>query len=548
MQTTPKISSGGFSHRPGLVVYRRLALVFVFLCAGLASSIATFAGESDSGRAPNIVLIMADDMGYSDLGCYGGEIHTPHLDRLAAEGLRFARFYNCAVCGTTRASLLTGLYHHQVGVRTWNGIRNNRCVNIGEALHEAGYRTMMVGKWTDSRSPNYKGFDRSFGSLAQKGPTNYFKMVHTAQYFLDKQDYTLPEEGFFKTDAYTDYAVRFLHEAAGQQQPFFLYVAYIAPHWPLHAREEDIAKYRQKYRELGWDRCRAERYRRLRESGLIPDTPLPPRDPRVPPWEQAAHKQWQAERMAVYAAQVDCMDRNIGRILDALKETDREDNTLILFLSDNGATDRYPHARSDGSFCRDSKNATWRVDGTRTRPMVPGVMPGPADTFGGYGPEWAHVSNTPVRGYKQTNYEGGILTPLIVKWPSVIRQGGEITRQIGHVMDIMPTCLEAAGAEYPQGYQGRDILPLEGKSLAPILRGEQRPAHEALCWEYHGYRAVRMGDWKLVGKPNTSWELYHLETDWSEQNNLAAGHPDRVQEMSRAYKQWASRVGIVSTR
>jgi len=521
----------------------------VLCCFLLGGAIAatTSAAEAVGALRPNIVLIMVDDMGYSDLGCYGGEIDTPNLDRLAAEGLRFRQFYNCAVCGTTRASLLTGLYHHQVGVRTWNGVRNDRCVNIGEALHEAGYRTMTVGKWTDVRSPNFKGFDRSFGSLARLGPTNYFKMNRTDEHFLDREPYTLPEEGYFKTDAYTDYAVEFIYEAAKLEHPFFLYVAYVAPHWPLHAREEDIAKYRRKYLELGWDRCRAERLRRQRELGLIGDIQPAPRDRRVPPWDKAPHKPWQAERMAVYAAQVDCMDRNIGRVLAALKDTGRDENTLVMFLSDNGATDRFPNPKSDGSFYLDRAHATWRTDGTRTRPVVPGVMPGPADTFGGYGPEWAHVSNTPVRGYKQSSYEGGILTPLIVRWRGVVGRG-TLTRQVGHVIDIMPTCLEVARAEYPCAYEGRDVLPLEGKSLVPVFRGARRQGHDALFWELRGHRAVRTGPWKLVGRPGSPWELYDLEADLAENTNLAGRHPERVREMAKAYAQWARRVRIGSEK
>jgi arylsulfatase len=321
----------------------------------------------------------------------------------------------------------------------------------------------------------------------------------------------------------------------------FLYVAYVAPHWPLHAKEQDIAKYRQKYLELGWDRCRTGRLKRLKEMGLIGDMAPAPRDPRVTPWDEAKHKEWQAERMAVYAAQVDCMDQNIGRILKALRETNRYDNTLILFLSDNGATDRFPKARPDGSFYLDRAGQTWRTDGTRTRPVVPGVMPGPADTFGGYGPEWAHVSNTPVRGYKQSNYEGGILTPLIVQWPRVIQRGGEITRQIGHVMDIMPACLEAAGADYPRNYRGRDVLPLAGKSLVPIFEGKQRAGHDALFWEYTGHRAVRLGNWKLVSRKGASWELYDLSADWAEQRDLAGDEPLVVEEMSAMYRQWSQR-------
>lgn len=490
---------------------------------------------------PNILLIVADDMGYSDIGCYGGEIETPNLDRMAAEGLRFSQFYNASVCGPTRASLKTGLYHHQVGVHTWNGLRNDKCVNLGEALQLAGYRTMMVGKWTDDRSASYEGFDRALCALAQKGPGNYFKNVNTADFFLDKEPFTPPEEGFYKTDAYTDYAIQFMEEAATIDKPFFLYAAYPAPHWPLHAKEEDIAKYRKRYREIGWDVCRAERVKRLKELGIIDDSPIPPRDAAVPPWTEAEHQDWEAERMAVYAAQIDCMDQNIGRLLDCLKMIGREENTVVIFLSDNGATDIYPKATPDGSFHLDKNGETWRTDGTRTRPLVPGVMPGPADTFGGYGPEWAHVSNTPLRGYKISNFEGGISTPLIVKWPGGIAKPGTITPQVGHVMDMMPTLLDLAGGTYPSEYQGRKILPVEGKSLTPIFAGAERAGHEAIFWELNGHRAARKGDWKIVAVPKGPWELYDLATDRGETKDLATEYPEKLDELVALYTAWSAR-------
>jgi arylsulfatase A-like enzyme len=499
--------------------------------------------KTDKARnqRPNIVLIMADDMGYSDVGCYGGEINTPNIDSLANEGLRFSQFYNCAVCGTTRASLMTGLYHHQVGVRSWNGIRNNKCLNIGEAMQEAGYRTMMVGKWTDIQSPNFKGFDRSFGSLAHKGPTNYFKMNHTDDHFLDKDVYTLPEEGYFKTDSYTDYAVRFLRQTENKNQPFFLYVAYLAPHWPLHAKEKDIAKYRKKYRELGWDQCHKQRYERQQQMKLISDSPPVPRDSSVSSWKEAEHQDWQAERMAVYAAQVDCIDQNVGRILKTMQEIGCEDNTVVMFLSDNGATGRTFKPKANGRFFLDSKTKAWRTDGTRTKTVVPGIMPGPADTFGGYGLEWAHVSNTPVRGYKQSSYEGGIITPLIVKWPGKIAPVGKITHQVGHVIDVMPTCLEIASMNYPKKYRERKILPVEGKSLVPVFKGKKRQGHSALFWELSGNRAVRMGKWKLVGQTKKDWELYNLKTDRGEANDLASLKPDLVKKMTVMYQEWSER-------
>ncbi|MCA9426438.1 MAG: sulfatase-like hydrolase/transferase, partial [Candidatus Omnitrophica bacterium] len=259
------------------------------------------------------------------------------------------------------------------------------------------------------------------------------------------------------------------------------------------------------------------------------------------PWEEAEHKDWEAERMAVYAAQVDCLDQNIGRILGTLEEIGAEENTVVMFLSDNGATERYPKAKPDGSFYLDNEETTWRTDGTRTKPVVPGVMPGPADTFGGYGPEWAHVSNTPVRGYKQSSFEGGILTPLIVKWPGKIEETGGITHQVGHVIDMMPTCLEIAGGEYPRKYLDREILPLEGKSLVPIFEGKERDGHSALFWEIVGHRAARKGDWKLVGRTGEPWELYDLKTDRAELIDLAAQKPEMAKELETLYRDWSER-------
>lgn len=510
-----------------------------------AATLALFSFATSFAHAaaprPNIILIVADDMGYSDVGCYGGEIETPNIDRLASEGLRFSQFYNCSVCGPSRASMMTGLYPHQIGVRAWNDIASDRCINLGEALQLAGYRTMLVGKWTDTVSANYKGFDRSLSALAQKGPGNYFKDVSTAEFFLDKEPFTPPADNFYKTDAYTDYAIRFMEEAASIDKPVFLLAAYPAPHWPLHAKEEDIAKYRQRYLELGWDRCREERVKRLGALGLLGSSQAPPRDAAVPPWSDAPNKEWEAERMAVYAAQIDCMDQNIGRLLDALKKTGREDNTMVIFLSDNGATDIFPKAKPDGSFYLDEEKTTWRTDGTRSRPVVPGVMPGPADTFGGYGPEWAHVSNTPFRGYKTSNYEGGITTPLIIRFPGHIAHPGSISNQIGHVKDIMPTLLELAGSTYPTTYQDRQLLPLEGSSLVGTFEDWEDMFPSPVFWELGGHRAVREGHWKIVSVPNGPWQLYNLPADRGELNDLAAKHPEKVKELAERYTAWSAR-------
>jgi len=517
--------------------------------AALAMSGGRAPGKEPTASRPNIVLIMADDMGFSDLGCYGGEIRTPNLDRLAKGGLRFAQFYNCALCGPSRAALMTGLYPHQAGVgERWTGLLSRRCVTLPELLKHAGYSTNVVGRldmvtadnWHDPRLI-HRHVDHFFGSTGHVGPGNYFKGVRDNPFYLDGKPYGIPAEGFYKTDAVTDHAVRFIGDAAGKGKPFFLYAAHYAPHWPLHAKGEDIARYRDMYRTLGWDELRARRHKRLTELGLIDaKTRLSRRDPRVPPWNTAAHKAWQAERMAVYAAQIDCMDRSIGRILQAIRKAGVEQNTLVLFLSDNGPSDQV------WSRPLDRKGRPWRLDGTPTRVgNKPTIMPGGPDTFVTYGPPWANMSNTPFRLYKGTSHEGGIATPLIACWPQVIKQGGAVTQQVGHIIDIMATCLDAAGVAYPAAFADRTVQPLEGKSLLPIFRGKRREGHETLCWQLRGTRAVRRGTWKLVALKGKPWELYDMEADPAETNNSADRHPQRVQAMVAIHRAWARRCGVV---
>ncbi|MBW3543351.1 MAG: sulfatase-like hydrolase/transferase, partial [Planctomycetes bacterium] len=450
-----------------------------------------------TGR-PNIVLVMADDMGWSDPGCYGGEIPTPHIDALAAQGLRFTQFYNNAICGPTRASLLTGLYCQQVGHRgdRWNEPKDfSRCVTIGEVLQAAGYRTLMVGKWQGRDPALERGFDRFFGPMCQ-GKISYFHEVENNPFYLDARRWSFPESGFYMTEAFTDYAVEFLNEAARDDRPFFLYVAYIAPHWPLHAREADIAPHRERYRRHGWEHWRAARFERQREMGLIPEAwRLSPRPAQVPDWTNSPHKDWQAERMAVYAAQVAGVDRGVGRILDALENAGVEKNTLVMFLSDNGAAPDGGIAptTSGFGFSPNARNDQWRRDGVPIRPgSGPENVPGPHDTFAAYGLAWANVSNTPLRDTKLTAWEGGIRTPLIARWPAVIDESGEFVGEVGHVIDIMPTCVELAGAEYPSEFNGRRPLPLEGRSLVPAFCGRNRAAREALCWSVPRGQAVAL--------------------------------------------------------
>ncbi len=505
---------------------------------------------ASGAERPNIVLFVADDLGWSDLGCYGGEIPTPHVDRLAADGLRFTQFYNNAVCGPTRASLLTGLYCQQIGHRgdRWNEPKDfSRCVLIPELLQAGGYRTMMVGKWQGRDPAVRRGFDRSFGPMC-RAKISYFHEVRQNPFYLDDRRWRPPED-FYLTEAFVDRAVRFVEEAARGSQPFFLYVAYIAPHWPLHARDSDVAPHRDTYRRLGWTACRAERLRRQRAMGLVPGSWSPsPAPAEVPPWDKAPHKDWQAERMAVYAAQVSGVDRGVGRVMAAVREADLERNTLVLFLSDNGAAPDGGVAPTAGGFGfgPNRPNDQWRLDGVPIRPgSGPNNMPGPHDTFAAYGLAWAGASNTPLRSTKLTACEGGIRTPLVVRWPAVIGDRGALVPEVGHVIDLMPTLLDVAGIGYPTEFQGRRPLELEGRSLAPLFRGQARAGHRALCWDVPRNRAIRTGRWKLVGPRNrAAWELYDLEADGTETRNLAADQPARVRDMAAQWHAWAERCGV----
>jgi len=491
--------------------------------------------ERRPGARPNIVLILADDMGYSDLGCYGSEISTPNLDRMAAEGVRFSQFYNGARCCPTRASLLTGLYAHQTGVghmlgRTeypaYQPFLNDRCVTIGEVLRTAGYRTIMVGKWhVGSERPHWpvdRGFDRSMSIVT--GGSNYFRLDHPAlKAVMARDDRSITPGGdrFYVTDAFTDAALDYLDEQKSSDQPFFMYVAYTAPHWPLHAWPEDIAKYRGKYK-IGWDELRKRRHARQIEMGLLDGRwPLTARDAKAPAWEDAEDKDDLDLRMAVYAAQIDRMDQNIGRILAKLKEMGVEKNTLVMFLSDNGG-------------CAEVIDK-----GT------PGVPAGDKDSFLSYGLPWANASNTPFRLYKHWVHEGGISTPLIVRWPAMVRKGGEITHQVGHITDVMATCVDVAGATYPTEFKGKEITRTAGKSLVPIFQGQQRAARDAIFWSHEGNNAVRQGKWKLVLRHPERWELYDLDADRTELHDVAGEHREKVKEMAAMWERWADEVGVV---
>lgn len=505
---------------------------FVLCLLSLSGSLSSIlAAES----RPNIVIILADDMGFSDLGCYGGEIQTPNLDKLAAEGMRFTQFYNCALCGPSRAALMTGLHPHQVGMTQWTGLLTSNSVTMFEVLNRAGYETCAVGRLDMLTAENWhepanlsRHVQRYFGSTGHQGPGNYFADVRNTAFYRDGKPYSIPDGGY-KTDLITDFTLEFLQQR-DKAKPFLLYMSHYAPHWPLHAKEADIAKYRKLYRELGWDAAREQRLKRLIEKGILPaNAQLAPRDAAAKPWSEAEHLDWEAERMAVFAAQIDCLDQSVGRVMDAIRDT----NTLVFFLSDNGASDK-----AVGQL--DKPNQTWRSDGKRTRVgNKPDIMPGPGDTFVTAGPAWASLSNTPFRNHKQTNYEGGISSPLIAWWPGVVKPG-VINNELSHIIDITATVFDVSGQNYPTSFDNRVVTPIAGKSLRPVLEGKPRNGHESLCWATSGHKAVRMGDWKLVAAQKGKWQLYDLSQDRAETHDLSHEQPERVATMAKVFEQWHS--------
>lgn len=521
----------------------RFDIVAAFLALGLAGTNQTTAAPANTAPAkarPNFLIILADDLGFSDIGCYGGEIATPNLDTLAANGLRFTQFYNTGRCWPTRASLMTGHYAQQVRMdpvcdRLPQGTRV-----LPHYLRPLGYRSYHVGKWHVRGAPKPVadgGFDRSYWF------EDWDRYFTPARHFKDDQQLppTKPEDGYYATTAFADHAITCLKEHGVKHggKPFFLYLAFIAPHFPLHALPEDIARHRARYR-AGWDEIRAQRSKKLREMGIANHAP-PPLDveltPRylkknIPellgpgevlhamPWDRLTdeQKQFQATKMALHAAMVDRMDREIGRVLDQLRAMGVFENTVVFFLSDNGA------------------DATLLVRGEG---HDPGVPPGSAKSFLCVGPGWASASNTPFRRHKIWTHEGGISTPLVVHWPAGIKARGELRRDMGHVVDFVPTLLELAGGKASDEWNGVPTLSLAGKSLVPDFARDGAVSREFLYFHHEGNRALRMGDWKLVSarEDNDAWELFDLSTDRGETKNLAASQPDRLKAMEAKWRQ-----------
>ena len=491
-----------------------------FVCTILAITFAIPLVTRAADR-PNIVMIMADDLGFADIGCYGSEIKTPNLDALAEEGLRFSSFYNTAKCHSSRVSLLTGLYCDQAG-----GARLNRGATFAEVLGKAGYSTSMVGKWHLQQQPTDFGFERYWGHLS--GATNFFTGDDSFRLNGEKWDVpeTLNGKPFYTTHAITDFALDFLEQATARDDPFLLYVAFNAPHYPLQAPESEIQKYDGRY-DAGWDKLRQERYQRQLESGLVPSRwKLSPRSDHIPAWKSLSdkEKQWEADRMEVFAAMVDVLDQNVGRLVKYLETKGVLDDTLILFCSDNGAC---PFERTRG---RD-------------------LEPWDPKSYWTYDASWAHMGNTPFRLYKQNQHEGGISSPLIVHWPEGLKtEPGSVTRQPGHLIDLMATFVDVAGATYPRQLGERKIDPLQGKSLLPILEGTNREPHETLYFHFGTDRALRQGPWKLVSAKRGRWELYNMLSDRTETNDLAGKHPGRVAQMAKEWFRLAKDVDRLGER
>lgn len=551
--------------------------ILLTLCMSILISSSCSDQKTKPGK-PNVIVILSDDMGFSDIGCFGSEIKTPNIDRLASNGLRFTQFYNTARCSPTRASLLCGLYPHQAGmghlasspVEEEEGYRNDlsrNAVTLAELFKSNGYSTYMTGKWHLSQNiapdgdksnwPRQRGFDRHFGTINGSGS------FYDPGTLTSNNHFVAPGKDFYYTDAISDTTVKFISEHPGDK-PFFFYVAYTSAHWPLHAPEKEIAKYKGVY-DCGWDEIRVQRFIKLKELGIIDQRcVLTERGIDIPEWKDEPLKDWQVRRMEVYAAMVDIMDQGIGRIITALEQKGILDNTVIFYMHDNGGCaepqgtnkpeilpteeqkvlhplhydsvfyGRRPEYSRDGRFVRSGR----------------GVMPGDADTWVAYGEEWANVSNTPFRLYKHWVHEGGISSPLIIHWPAGIAAKNELRTQASHLIDIMATCIDIAGLEYPETYNGNTIQPYEGKSLAPAFTNKP-VEREYIFWEHEGNRAIRSGKWKLVSRTQKvkivtetdkqAWELYDIENDRSETIDLAQQYPEKVKKLSELWEKEALR-------
>jgi arylsulfatase A-like enzyme len=533
-------------------------LFFCLLVAALASC--DFEKGSKKTEKPNIVIIMADDLGYSDIGCYGGEIQTPNLDELAKKGMRFTQFYNAARCCPTRASLLTGKYPHQVGLAQNGRTLFRNAATIAEVLKENGYHTGMAGKWHLSQTkrlddpeeqlrwlshqkdedsfapiesyPYNRGFEEHWGVIW--GVVNYFdpfSLVHN-----DKEIKDVPDD-FYMTNFITDKAIEMIEQFEKDDQPFFLYIAHTAPHWPLHALPEDIEKYKGVYDE-GWDILRKKRYQRSIELGIIdPKTAQLGPNESGKVWDDCNEKAWEAKHMEAHAAMVDRVDQGVGQVIEKLKASGDFENTIILFLADNGAS---PERGYKPGFDRPGQT---RHGEEIIYPHQKYERPGPEKTWAYLGAGWAGAVNSPFRYWKKESFEGGNCTPFIVHWPAGLAgKENAINHGVAHVMDILPTCLELAEATYPETVNGLETTPLEGKSLLPVIYNKMETLHDTLFWEHEKGKAARVGDWKISALSNQPWELFNLAEDRTETINLAFKNPKKVEELELLWKDWFKRM------
>lgn len=550
-------------HLPSQVIIRiTLSAAILLIFMGLKP-------RPKADNRPNIIIIMADDLGFSDLGCYGGEINTPNLDRIAKQGIQFKQFYNVSRCCPTRASLLTGLYNHDAGIgdmttpqndEGYKGYLGKNTVTIAEVLKQAGYHTAMAGKWHVSNTivqktaedqlkwlhhktehplfspidqyPTNRGFEKFYGTIW--GVVDFFDPFSLVE--GTKPVTNLPAN-YYHTDAINDKAAGYIEEFSKSDQPFFLYVAHNAPHWPVQALPEDIEKYKDTYK-VGWEAIRKARYKKMASLGIIDTavTKLSDRNPADITWANNANKEFDARAMAVHAAMIDRMDQGVGKIWKMLEKTGKLDNTIVVFLSDNGASAELSDAYGPG-FDRPGQTRDGRqVSYSRKKD----VLPGPETTFFSIGPNWANVANTPFRLWKYQSLEGGIHTPMILSWPKGIKNKGSKTDQIGHVMDFMATFIEVARAKYPSVYNGNQISPLEGQSLTPVFTGKALDPNRPIFNEHEGSKYVRYQNWKLVvAGVDKSWRLFDMSNDRAETVNLAAKYPEKVATLTKMWDDWA---------
>lgn len=528
----------------------------LLITGGLAFGAMAFAQEK-----PNIIVILADDLGFSDLGCYGGEVRTPVLDKMARQGVRMTQMYNSARSCPSRANLLTGLYPHQTGLghmdatrpawpKGYAGFRSNSDnVTIAEVLKAAGYFTAMSGKWHLGKTANpiQRGFQEYYGLLG--GFNSFWNPDVYTRLPKDRASRQYKEGEFYATNVITDYAIDFINQAHQEEKPLFLYLAYNAAHFPLHAPKEVTDKYMKTYLQ-GWDKIRDQRWKRIVKMGLlqgkselsprgvVPESLFEDETHPLPAWDSLTKEQQTdlARRMAIYAAMIDIMDANIGRVLDTLQKNGELDNTFIMFMSDNGACAEW----HEFGFDKQTGTEYYTHVGAELDQMG---LPG---TYHHYGTGWANVCCTPFTLYKHYAHEGGISTPCIIQWGKQIKHKGSIDHQPAQFSDIMATCIELAGTKYPKEYEGRKIIPTPGVSILPIVRGEEMP-DRFIYAEHEGNRMVRKGDWKLVSANfrGDEWELYNIKEDRTEQHNLIKEYPEMARELENAYFEWADRSDVL---